>query len=330
MGTFPTDQMQLVFDDEFNRDQLAGSSVLWNTTMPGGFRNVGSTGEKQLYLDDNTTTLSNGTVLNIDPFTFADGVMTITANPTPADQLTAALNYKWTSGLINTASEFEYRYGYTEITAQIPAGKGLWPAYWLRWADSGRATEIDIFEILGQSPNFLNSTVHWNDGTGDYMDKTVRSTVTDLSAGFHTYGMNWTESFVTFYLDGVQLGQMKTPAVMTTSMYIIANLALGGWPGLPDATTPFPAELKIDYIRVWQDAAAMAPRELAGTDGAETLSGGDGADTMRGLDGNDSLYGGRGSDHLLGGLGNDRMLGGVGNDTLDGGEGDDSSHWRRW
>ncbi len=97
MGTFPTDQMQLVFDDEFNRDQLAGSSVLWNTTMPGGFRNVGSTGEKQLYLDDNTTTLSNGTVLNIDPFTFADGVMTITANPTPADQLTAALNYKWTS-----------------------------------------------------------------------------------------------------------------------------------------------------------------------------------------------------------------------------------------
>ena len=151
-----------------------------------------------------------------------------------------------------------------------------------------------------------------------------RSTVADLSAGFHTYGMNWTESFVTFYLDGVQMGQMKTPVVMTTSMYVIANLALGGWPGLPDATTPFPAEFKVDYIRVWQDAAAMAPRVLAGTDGAETLSGGDGADTMRGLEGNDSLYGGRGNDHLLGGVGNDRMLGGVGNDTFDGGEGDDS------
>ena len=98
MATFATDQMQLVFNEDFDRAQLAGGSTLWNTTMPGGYGNVGSTGEKQLYLDDNSTTLSNGTVLNIDPFTFADGVMTITANPTPAEQLTAALNYKWTSG----------------------------------------------------------------------------------------------------------------------------------------------------------------------------------------------------------------------------------------
>ena len=33
----------------------------------------------------------------------------------------------------------------------------------------------------------------------------------------------------------------------------LANLAVGGnWPGMPDATTPFPGYMDIDYIRVYQ------------------------------------------------------------------------------
>ncbi|MCP8937534.1 family 16 glycosylhydrolase [Alsobacter sp. SYSU M60028] len=318
------DSYRLVLGDEFDRLQLAGGTVSWNTTMPGGLRNIGSTGEKQIYLDDNSTTLNSGAIIPIDPFTFDGDVMTITANPTPTDLLAATGNFPYTSGVVNTATQFEFRYGYAEIRAEIPAGKGLWPAFWLRWADGGRSTEIDIFEALGQTPNYLYQTVHWNDGTGDQMDKTVRATVADLSAGFHTYGMNWTPDTITFYLDGVQMGQMKTPAVMSTDMYVVANLAVGGWPGLPDSTTHWPAEYKIDYIHVYQDASALAPLSVRGTEGGETLSGGDGNDEVRGLGGADSLYGNRGDDFMLGGDGADRMLGGIGADTLEGGAGADS------
>jgi len=43
--------------------------------------------------------------------------------------------------------------------------------------------------------------------------------------------------------------------VSQQEMYIIANTALGGWwPGSPDASTPFPADYKIDYIRAYQKA----------------------------------------------------------------------------
>ena len=56
---------------------------------------------------------------------------------------------------------------------------------------------------------------------------------------------------------------------MTTSMYIIANVALGGWPGLPDATTPFPAELKIYSSRLARCGSYGTPG-TGRTDGAET------------------------------------------------------------
>jgi beta-glucanase (GH16 family) len=38
-------------------------------------------------------------------------------------------------------------------------------------------------------------------------------------------------------------------------MYLLLNLAVGGsWPGDPDASTVFPAEMLVDYVRVWQRA----------------------------------------------------------------------------
>jgi beta-glucanase (GH16 family) len=47
-----------------------------------------------------------------------------------------------------------------------------------------------------------------------------------------------------------------TPAHMSEfhlPQFFIFNIAVGGnWPGLPDATTIFPQQMKVDYIRVFQ------------------------------------------------------------------------------
>ena len=47
---------------------------------------------------------------------------------------------------------------------------------------------------------------------------------------------------------------------MNEPMYMIANLAVGGyWPGMVNSTTPFPAQMKIDYIHAYADKGVAAP-----------------------------------------------------------------------
>jgi Ca2+-binding RTX toxin-like protein len=103
---------------------------------------------------------------------------------------------------------------------------------------------------------------------------------------------------------------------MNSPMYLLANLAVGGnWPGNPDSNTSFPAEMTIDYIRVY----ALPPSPgltLTGTQGNNSLKGGSGNDRLDGLAGNDTLNGGSGADTLIGGAGNDTLIGDVGNDTF--------------
>jgi len=56
-----------------------------------------------------------------------------------------------------------------------------------------------------------------------------------------------------WFVDGVEVHRVEGSAVSNEQMYIIANLAVGGWfPGPADETTPFPAKFEIDYIRVYQ------------------------------------------------------------------------------
>ncbi|POR39826.1 hypothetical protein CRT23_27450 [Methylobacterium sp. V23] len=108
-------------------------------------------------------------------------------------------------------------------------------------------------------------------------------------------------------------------------MYILADMSVGSSFGSPvSASNTWPAEFKIDYIRVYQDASAFSSVTKTGTSANDTLSGGDGADILAGGDGNDTLTGAGGNDSLSGGAGNDRLLGGLGNDTLDGGAGADT------
>ena len=76
-----------------------------------------------------------------------------------------------------------------------------------------------------------------------------------LKAIAKQYGVDWQPDSVTWYVDGTQVAQCTTAdgAISSTPMYLIMNLAVGGsWPGPPNATTPFPAQMTIDWVHVWQ------------------------------------------------------------------------------
>jgi beta-glucanase (GH16 family) len=169
--------------------------------------------------------------------------------------------YHYTSGMISTgpscdgcASRFTFTYGYMEMRAWIPAGQGLWPAFWTLLADESWPPEIDVFEILGNQPNEVNMTYHWDDGTGEGAKLGKAWDGPNFSSGWHTFAVDWEPSAITWYVDGVERFQYsETKNIVSKPMYLIANLAVGGdWPGSPDASTIFPAKYQIDFIRVWQ------------------------------------------------------------------------------
>ena len=76
--------------------------------------------------------------------------------------------------------------------------------------------------------------------------------VGNTSTGYHTYGVDWEPdaSSPGIASTASKVYKVATPADMDTPMYMIANLAVGrAWPGNADASTPFPANMNIDWIR---------------------------------------------------------------------------------
>lgn len=235
------------FDDEFNSISFwNGSSGIWEAAYPwSGVRggSSGTTGELQWYINP-----SYGPTSSVNPYTVSNGILTIEGKPaTP--EIQAITRHAYTSGMITTYHSFAQTYGYFEMRAQLPAGQGIWPAFWLLPTDQSWPPEIDIMEMLGHLPTTLQMFIH-------YDGNLVAGGVVDapgMTTGFHKYGVDWENDYITWYFDGIAVARQATPPDMNKPMYILADLAIGGdWPGGPDGTTPFPARMQIDYIRAYQ------------------------------------------------------------------------------
>lgn len=177
-----------------------------------------------------------------------------------------AMPCEYTSARLLTRGIFAQRYGRFEARMRIPAGQGLWPAFWLLgtnfaevgWPQSG---EIDIVENIGREPTLAHGTIH---GPGYSGAKSLGTPVSlpnnaRLSDDFHMFAIEWQENEIRWYLND-RLYATRTPKdlppgsswVFDGAMYLILNLAVGGdWPGNPDQTTVFPANLLVDYVRVY-------------------------------------------------------------------------------
>jgi beta-glucanase (GH16 family) len=312
------DGYSVTFSDEFTGSYLDTS--VWGTKYWWGGRTLASNGEMQYFADRSTTIVQKYPQLDpfritADPTQAGDGILTITANTSPNLRLTDKLPYM--SGLINTYGTFSQTYGYFEISAKVPSGQGLWPAFWLLPQSGNWPPEIDVLELLGHAPSTYYVGAHWSDPDGGHTyDTHGYATGTDLSQGFHSYGTMWDADTISFYLDGTEIYTMRTPDGMNEPMYLLAGLAVGGtWPGAPNATTRFPAEFQIDSIRAWSLDPAPSPSivpTLKGGAGNDSLVGDTLPDSFKdiifGYGGNDSLEGRKGDDILSGGIGADVFL----------------------
>lgn len=155
--------------------------------------------------------------------------------------------FDYASGMIRQLKP--WMYGYVEMTAQLPTGRGLWPAFWLLPATYAWPPEIDIVEALGHEPNTIHYAVHRVDAP---KSEHTLATSFRTAAGMHRYGLDWQPGRLTWHLDGRPVWTV-THGVPAEPMYLLANLAVGGdWPGPPDNATAFPASYRIDNITIWR------------------------------------------------------------------------------
>jgi beta-glucanase (GH16 family) len=173
--------------------------------------------------------------------------------------------FAYTSGMVTTGRDYSelprpsrvgFLYGHFEIRAKVPAGQGLWPALWLLPEDLNSRPEIDILEVLGDTPDKLRVHFHYIDLDGEERSGGKTVSVSDLSQDWHVFGLRWEPGSIIWYLDGVEQWRFEDDRYIPDEpMYLIMNLAVGGdWPGPPDSSTRFPADFLIDYVRVWRRA----------------------------------------------------------------------------
>ena len=173
----------------------------------------------------------------------------------------------YTSGRLETKGHFEQQYGRFEARIKIPAGQGMWPAFWMLGNDIDRVGwptcgEIDIMENIGSEPSKVHGSMHGpkysgeNPLTGAFtLPRNQR-----FSDDFHIFAVEWEPAAIRFYVDDI-LYETQTPDNLPSSkhwafdhpFFLLLNLAVGGgWPGNPDATTVFPGSMLVDYVRVYQ------------------------------------------------------------------------------
>ncbi len=228
----------LYFSDDFDGTTLDGTR--WNTCYPWVVDDQGCTNtandEEQWYLAQQVQ-VGDGELRLVAEREAVQGT-------TPQD---GTKTYEYRSGMVTNAGHADFLYGYIEIRATIPFDAGLWPGLWLGPSDQSWPPEVDILESFGSRDGSIDQTLH-------RVGKSVvhKTEILGRPDDPHTFGLLWEPGRLVWYVDGVATFEV-TEDVPDQSMYLLANLAVGGKPTTAvDEETVLPAALSIDWIRIWQ------------------------------------------------------------------------------
>jgi len=173
----------------------------------------------------------------------------------------------YTSARLKTAGKFSQKYGRFEARIKLPAGQGIWPAFWMLGDDIDKVGwpacgEIDIMENIGKEPSINHGSIHGPGFTGDVGLEAHYELPNHerFSDAFHLFAVEWEPDAIRFYVDD-KLYVTRTRAdlrpgwkwVFDHPFFILLNVAVGGdWPGAPDKATVFPQSMLVDYVRVYE------------------------------------------------------------------------------
>ncbi len=246
--TLAFSQYELVWSDEFDGEEL--DLEKWTFDIGQGSWGWGNN-ELQYYT-------SNTSNIKVE-----DGLLNITAK----EEQYANANY--TSSRIKSKGLYEFQYGKVHSRISVPVGQGLWPAFWMLGANIDQVSwpqcgEIDIMEHVNLDPN-IHGTHHYNNNGHVYHGGSI---ICDAEE-FNVYSIEWTPDNIIWSLNGniyysTDIGPNSiSKEEFHNPFFFLINLAVGGnWPGSPNAETSFPANLYVDYVRVYQDVSKIYDIEL--------------------------------------------------------------------
>jgi len=173
---------------------------------------------------------------------------------------------RYTSAKITTQHKEYFAPGRIAARIKLPAGQGLWPAFWLLgksfppWPDCG---ELDVMENKGSAPTTTSSSVHGPGYFGNTPITHVRAFARGSAAdAFHTYAVEWDSLGIRFFIDdtvhyAVTRSDVEAHGkwVFDQPFFVILNLAVGGnFDGDPRSDAVLPATMLVDYVRVYRRA----------------------------------------------------------------------------
>jgi len=242
----PPPGYHMVFADEFEKTQLDPEK--WITTMHfvgaqgGRFHNIA-------YLNYNLD----------ENILFENGLLRLQADKQPTVGFDPPGLYQYSGALISTDGKFQFTYGYVEIRAKYPGGRGVWPVFWLMPQTQQWPPEFDIAEYYAGASVMHHGLCHGDvhnpiwDSTGDKES--------EAETDFHTYGLEWAPGRAVWYEDGKVKKIVEADYVPDSAMYVILNNGVSshiGPSGQPNEATVFPNFFEIDYVRVYQTSPAVA------------------------------------------------------------------------
>jgi beta-glucanase (GH16 family) len=253
------DFTRLAWSDEFNgANGATPDPAKWTPEIGPGVNN-----ELQYYTNNNNARMDGAGNLVIQ----ARREVTPGSSCPPDPLSGGSTTCQYTSGRLNTAGKFDFTYGRVEARIRVSSGQGLWPAFWMLGSNffQGRpwpaCGEIDILEHVGKEPNNVYSTLHAPAyfGAGGYGSPLNLGQA--ANAAYHVFAVEWGPTQMRFFVDGNNFFTANKDTVETTRgpwvydhpFFLILNNAVGGdWPGPPNASTQFPANMVIDYVRVYR------------------------------------------------------------------------------
>jgi beta-glucanase (GH16 family) len=202
------------------------------------------------------------------------GALAITAQYRAGFTAKTGRQFDFVSGRLITRGNFEFTYGTAAARMKLPAGAGLWPAFWAlgtgKWPDTG---EIDVMENVGD-PAWVSVALHGPGYSGDTpLVSRFRFPAGQDASDWHVYSVAWTPDTIHFRVDDAVIYNVSRAMVekhgrwaYDNPKYLILNLALGGnyphsvnkadapYRGLPAATVDAikngRARVFVDWVRV--------------------------------------------------------------------------------
>ena len=252
---------ETIFADEFTGRAL--DRALW-TVYTGPVYND----ELEAYVDDSSTI---AIVHGAEAAGAEDGALRIQARRAPAGATAGGAAF--VSGRLHGRVSFQY--GTASARMKLPAGAGLWPAFWLLGGGDWPATgEIDVMENVGD-PTWVGAALHGPGYSGDtpLVHRDTLPGSLDATA-WHEYAVTWTADSIVFRVDGrpvyrvtrADVARYGPPGALDSAKFVILNVAVGGgYPaavngvraprlGLPDSTVARieagEARVLVDWVRV--------------------------------------------------------------------------------